>query len=100
MHLIRTRLWRASIVAICAGSIAALAAQYPGWLIPPGGKDEKSPMASVADAATRGKAVFVLNCARCHGQDGKGHAVLEAGAPIHGRFVGFTVIRAGLPATD
>jgi mono/diheme cytochrome c family protein len=30
-------------------------------------------MASVADAATRGNAVFLANCARCHGPEGKGN---------------------------
>lgn len=52
---------------------AAVSAQYPGWLIPLGGKDEKSPLASVSNAATRGKAVYVANCARCHGPEGKGN---------------------------
>jgi len=51
-----------------------MAAQYPGWLIPPGGRDEKSPIASsaVADAVKRGEAVYASNCAQCHGTDGKG----------------------------
>jgi hypothetical protein len=26
-------------------SVASVAAQYPGWLIPTGGRDEKSPIA-------------------------------------------------------
>ena len=49
------------------------AAQYPGWLIPEGGKDEKSPLASVPGAAKRGRDLFVSNCARCHGPEGKGN---------------------------
>ncbi len=49
------------------------AAQYPGWLIPDGGRDEKSPLASVADTAKRGRALYVSNCARCHGPEGKGN---------------------------
>src|SRR6187397_233397 len=58
--------------AFVAASIVGGVAQYSGWLIPNGGKDEKSPMASVADAVAGGKAVYVSNCARCHGPEGKG----------------------------
>ena len=48
-------------------------AQYPGWLIPDGGKEEKSPLASVPDAAKRGRVLYVSNCSRCHGPEGKGN---------------------------
>ena len=64
----------ASVTALLVASVVGLAAQYPGWLIPPGGKDEKSPISptAVADADKRGKATYVANCAQCHGPDGKG----------------------------
>jgi mono/diheme cytochrome c family protein len=42
-------------------------------LIPPGGRDEKSPVAGNTAAAAHGRAVFAGNCARCHGPDGKGN---------------------------
>ena len=69
------RLWRdaACIAALVVGTVVGVAAQYQGWLIPDGGRDEKSPMASVAGAATRGQALFLSNCARCHGPKGKGN---------------------------
>jgi mono/diheme cytochrome c family protein len=71
------RVWRAAagcamLVALGAASSVGAAAQYSGWLIPPGGKDEKSPMASVAGAAAKGRAVFLAHCVRCHGAEGKG----------------------------
>lgn len=52
---------------------ASVTAQYQGWLIPPGGRDEKSPFAANAQASARGKVVFAANCARCHGPEGKGN---------------------------
>jgi mono/diheme cytochrome c family protein len=68
----RRLLASSSVTALFLGSILIGAAQYPGWLIPPGGRDEKSPLSSVADAVPRGKTLYVSNCARCHGPDGKG----------------------------
>lgn len=67
-------LWSAATIALFGlASITIGAAQYQGWLIPTGGKDEKSPLASVANAAARGKTLFLANCARCHGAEGKGN---------------------------
>ncbi len=66
--------WRvaAGSLVLVVASICGAAAQYPGWLIPAGGKEEKSPVSSVADAATKGKALFLSHCVRCHGPEGKG----------------------------
>ena len=68
MHGIRAGL----IAVLVAGSIANLAAQYGGWFIPSGGRDEKSALSSVPAAVARGKTIFASNCARCHGAEGKG----------------------------
>ena len=48
----------ASVVAFFVGTMLTGAAQYQGWPIPEGGRDEKSPMSSVAGAAARGKALY------------------------------------------
>ena len=54
-------------------SMAAVAsAQYAGWTIPDGGKDEKSPVKNAAEAANKGKSLFATHCAKCHGPQGKG----------------------------
>ena len=49
-----------------------LSAQYAGWAIPPGGKDEKSPLTASPDVLAKGKDIFTKNCQRCHGSEGKG----------------------------
>jgi mono/diheme cytochrome c family protein len=66
--------WRAGVLG-AAFSIAlagAAAAQYQGWTIPEGAKEEKSPLANAADAAKKGKTLYAGNCAKCHGPEGKG----------------------------
>ena len=47
-------------------------AQYQGWLIPPGGRDEKSPLLSTPSTIARAKELYATNCSRCHGPEGKG----------------------------
>jgi len=73
MPTVYRRLWStAAIAGLVLTSLTVRAAQYQGWLIPPGGRDEKSPLASAANAATRGKTLYLANCGRCHGAEGKG----------------------------
>lgn len=62
----------ATVATLLACTMVVSAAQYQGWFIPDGGKSERSPMASVGDAATRGKALYAARCANCHGPEGKG----------------------------
>jgi mono/diheme cytochrome c family protein len=68
---------RWAVVTTAAAFSVALgvgaAAQYQGWTIPDGAKDEKSPVKSAADAAKKGRAIFAANCAKCHGPEGKGN---------------------------
>jgi len=57
------------LAALLGGAVSA---QYAGWTIPEGGKDEKSPLKSSADVIKKGKALFTSNCQKCHGPLGKG----------------------------
>ena len=68
------RIWGigAVLASLLLMASAPVRAQYAGWFIPRGGAEEKSPLASAAEARARGKAVFAANCARCHGPEGKG----------------------------
>lgn len=52
---------------------ASVAAQYQGWLIPPGGKDETSPLTRSPQVLRQGADLFAAHCARCHGPEGKGN---------------------------
>ena len=56
------------VMSLCA----AVSAQYAGWTIPPGGKDEKSPLKSSPALLSKGKTLFTANCQKCHGPEGKG----------------------------
>ena len=60
------------VLGLSVGLVASASAQYQGWLIPPGGKEEKSPLKPGADAVKKGQALFAANCTRCHGKEGKG----------------------------
>jgi mono/diheme cytochrome c family protein len=60
------------ILGLSLGCAATAVAQYQGWLIPPGGKDEMSPLKPGPDVFRKGQALFLANCARCHGTEGKG----------------------------
>lgn len=60
------------VVAVWVALAAGLSAQYQGWLIPAGGRDEKSPLPSTAEVMGRGRALFASNCVRCHGPEGRG----------------------------
>jgi mono/diheme cytochrome c family protein len=62
----------AGIIGLFLGSTVSVDAQFPGWLVPEGGRDEKSPLSSAAGAAAQGKALYASTCARCHGLEGKG----------------------------
>jgi mono/diheme cytochrome c family protein len=59
-------------VAVVLSLGVATSAQYAGWTIPEGGKDEKSPLTPSADLVKKGKALFASNCQKCHGPLGKG----------------------------
>lgn len=66
--------WRAGLIgtALSFALASGAAAQYQGWTIPEGAKEEKSPVKDAADAAKKGKALYASNCAKCHGPEGKG----------------------------
>ena len=66
---------RGTILVACGLTVllgGGMSAQYAGWTIPEGGKDEKSPLKSSPDVVKKGKALFTTNCQKCHGPLGKG----------------------------
>jgi mono/diheme cytochrome c family protein len=69
------------VAAACALVLGTgLSAQYAGWTIPEGGKDEKSPLKSSPDVVKKGRGLFVTNCQKCHGPEGKGDGPDSNGA--------------------
>ena len=60
-------------LALAVAIGASAFAQYQGWLIPPGGKDERSPLKPGPELVKKGQTLFAANCARCHGPAGKGN---------------------------
>jgi mono/diheme cytochrome c family protein len=61
----------AGVFAI-ALSVAAYA-QYAGWDIPAGGKEQRSPLKLSADVVKKGKGIFTSKCQKCHGPEAKGN---------------------------
>jgi mono/diheme cytochrome c family protein len=55
-------------IVLSAGAYA----QYAGWDIPAGAKEQKSPLKPSADVVRKGKAVFASKCQKCHGPGAKG----------------------------
>lgn len=72
--LVRLKAYATAVLAVALAPIfaAVMSAQYAGWTIPEGAKDEKSPLTSQADAMKKGKSLFASNCEKCHGPEGKG----------------------------
>jgi mono/diheme cytochrome c family protein len=61
------------VLALSLGLGTIGVAQYQGWLIPSGGKEEKSPVKPTPDVVRKGQALFQANCTRCHGPEGTGN---------------------------
>ena len=68
----------ATAVALVLGT--GVSAQYAGWTIPDGAKDEKSPLKSSPEVVKKGRGMFVSNCQKCHGPEGKGDGPDSNGA--------------------
>lgn len=52
--------------------VAGIEAQFQGWLIPAGGRDERSPLTPTPAVLARGGELFQTHCAHCHRPDGTG----------------------------
>lgn len=59
-------------ITLCGILVARLGAQFQGWLIPEGGRDEKSPLTATPAVLAQGSALFQTHCASCHRPDGTG----------------------------
>lgn len=59
-------------VALPALLATSLHAQFQGWLIPDGGRDEQSPLTTTPAVLAQGRGLFQTHCAHCHRPDGTG----------------------------
>src|SRR4051794_11980563 len=82
MKIMRTRRAKAGVSALVLLWLGATV-HAQGWEIPNGASKETNPLSATPLTLAHGRALYVANCARCHGSEGKGDGPDTTNDPSH-----------------
>lgn len=65
--------------AILASSLSMTTVFAHEWMAPDQAAERNNPIAATSESVTQGQELFVVNCAYCHGENGRGMTAEQAG---------------------
>ena len=78
-HILRHFISALVSASVCILLLSATSAIAHGWVAPEEAAQKKNPVNADQASVTRGRELFMNNCAYCHSGDGRGMEAAEAG---------------------